>query len=96
MDAVSYLVLPVSGITITNCVWRREGDLSSGRPETGVRIGDEFHLIQHGWWNFGAATAVILSRLAKGWSIDRIENFMGKRRSKFAAPFRARRARPGV
>ena len=50
-----------------------------GQPETGVRWRDDpgaFELIQHGWWDFEKAEAIILRGLAKGWDTYRISRLM--------------------
>lgn len=53
-----------------------------GQPETGVRerqpdgTWGNFQLIQHGWWDFAAAEALILRALDKGWDAGRIYELM--------------------
>lgn len=82
---------------LTNVLWCPSRDLR-GQPETGVRFNragkfEDFSLIQHGWWNFGMATVVILNRLGRGWDCGRIADFMNWCRDNRRWPFPSAKAR---
>lgn len=87
---VSYIVTP--DVVLTNVVWNPDPDFS-GQPETGVRLDGKFHLIQHGWWQWGMATVVILNRLRRGWDTERIGRFMDWCRERRRWPYPVIRAR---
>ncbi len=88
--SVSHITTP--NWTLTNMVWRPDPNYS-GHPETGVRAGEDFSLIQHGWWQWGMATVVILNRLQRGWDASRIADFMQNCRINRRWPYLVARAR---
>jgi hypothetical protein len=70
---------------LTHAEWHPSSmhGIDRGCPETGVRrkvdgqiVKGSFELIQHGWWNFDAAGALILRALRKGWDTYRISALM--------------------
>lgn len=91
---VSHIVTP--DWTLTNVIWKPDPGMS-GQPETGVRYpGDgakNFHLIQHGWWQWGMATVVIANRLQHGWDCCRISDFMDRCRERRRWPYLTAKAR---
>lgn len=95
-EAIGVSHLVTSDWTLTNAIWKPDPDLS-GQPETGVRYPGQgaknFHLIQHGWWNFGMATVVILNRLQRGWDAYRITEFMCRCRRERRWPHPSAKAR---
>jgi hypothetical protein len=75
---------------LTHAVWYNSFEVRSGCPETGIRDFGEvdnktgrprFDLIQHGWWDFARAEAVIAKGLRKGWSPFRISEAMERARN---------------
>jgi hypothetical protein len=75
---------------LTHAVWHNSFDVRPGCPETGVRDLEDvdsktgrprFDLIQHGWWDFDRAEAVIAKGLRKGWSPFRISEAMERARN---------------
>lgn len=77
-------VVDIPGYRLSNVEWhpnREFGDI--GQPETGVRrvvdgaeVRDSFFVIQHGWWDFDAASNLIVKAITKGWDERRISTLM--------------------
>jgi len=64
-------------VFMTHVTWRNSW--GSLQPETGVRFGPDFNdfiLIEHGWPEFNAAAAYIVSRIARGRSLGKISDDM--------------------
>lgn len=72
------------GYRLSNVEWHPNGMFGDiGQPETGVRrmvdgveVRDSFFVIQHGWWDFDAASNLIAKAFAKGWDERRISALM--------------------
>jgi hypothetical protein len=82
---------------LTHAEWHPSSihDVDIGQPETGVRrlcdgaaVPDSFALIQHGWWDFAAAEALIVRALRKGLDAERVATLM-----QWLEPRRRRKAR---
>lgn len=58
--------------------------------ETGIRKGESFQLVQHGWPDWRRAHGIVLACVAKGWDDSRITKLMefleDHRRGKFPRP----------
>lgn len=63
-------------IRITHAAWHSSYGEYSGTIETGIRNGDDFDCIQHGWPNWQEAGEIIKRCLTKNWDVDRIANFL--------------------